>query len=66
MTKMCIRDRCGDFYVKLRVDNAEGYAEEELKVEVKELTPQMCIRDRLIVIRIKKSTRIITGTLVKV
>lgn len=27
------------FYVKLRVDNAEGYAEEELKVEVKELTP---------------------------
>ena len=32
-------NECGDFYVKLRVDNAEGYAEEELKVEVKELTP---------------------------
>ena len=31
-------NECGDFYVK-RVDNAEGYAEEELKVEVKELTP---------------------------
>ncbi|KAB3854844.1 PKD domain-containing protein [Phocaeicola vulgatus] len=32
-------NECGDFYVKLRVDNTEGYAEEELKVEVKELTP---------------------------
>ena len=26
-------------YVNLRVDNANGYASEELKVEVKELTP---------------------------
>ena len=32
-------NECGDFYVKLRVDNAEGYAEEELKVKVKKLTP---------------------------
>lgn len=26
-------NECRDFYVKLRVDNAEGYAEEELKEE---------------------------------
>ena len=27
----------GDFYVKVRVENGEGYGEEEVKVEVKEV-----------------------------
>lgn len=32
-------DKSGDVYVNLRVDNANGYAEEELKVEVLDLLP---------------------------
>lgn len=32
-------DKPGDVYVTLRVDNANGYAEEELKVEVLDLLP---------------------------
>ena len=32
-------DKDCEVYVNLRVDNANGYASEELKVEVKELTP---------------------------
>lgn len=40
-TLKCTWDFEQDVYIKLRVDNEDGYAEEELKVEVMDLTPPL-------------------------